>query len=111
MIDQISWAPEDQKEKVIVPEIIEKYPIAFPLQQSLQDPPAVHLNEGGTIVSPSNDSVPVNTEKDIRLLLCQLKSQSLSLLPYLLNITLVFADHLNDSMNNTFLLFEEEEEM
>ena len=61
-----------------------------------QDPQAVHLNEGGTIVSPSSDSVPVNMEKDPRLLLCQLKSQSLSLLPYLVDITLVFADHLNE---------------
>ena len=91
----------DQKEEVTVPEITDESPIAFPLQQSLQDPPAVHLNEGGTLVSPSNDSVPVNTEKDPRLLLCQLKSQSLTLLPYLLDITLMFTDHPNDSMNNT----------
>ena len=26
-----------------------------------KDPPAVHSNEGGTLVSPSNDSVPVIT--------------------------------------------------
>ena len=30
--------------------------------QSYQDPPAVHLNEGGIVVSPSNDSVPAIME-------------------------------------------------
>ena len=41
-------------------------------------------------------------QKDPRLLLCHLKSLSLTLLPYLLDVTLnVFTDHWNDSMNNT----------
>ena len=33
--------------------------------QSYQDPPAVHSNEGGTVGSPPNDSVPVITEGSV----------------------------------------------
>ena len=51
-----------QKQEVTVPEIIDEFPIASSLQ-SYQDPPAIHLNEGGTVVSPSNHSVPVVTER------------------------------------------------
>ena len=50
-----------QEEEVTVPEIIDESPIAPPLQ-SYQDPPAVHSNEGGTLVSLSNDLIPVITE-------------------------------------------------
>ena len=56
----------------------------------------------------------LSSQKDPRLLLCHLKSLSLTLLPYLLDVTLnVFTDHRNDSMNNTCecFFFEEEEEM
>ena len=48
-----------QEEEVTVPEIIDESPTSSPLQSH---PPAVHSNEGGTLVSPSNDSVPVITE-------------------------------------------------
>ena len=44
----------------------------------------------------------LSSQKDQRLLLCQLKTLSLTLLPYLLDVTLnVFADHPNNFMNNT----------
>ena len=50
-----------QEEEVTVPEVVDEFQIASPLQ-SYQDPPAVHSNEGGTLVSSSNDSVSVTTE-------------------------------------------------
>ena len=46
-----------QEEEVTVPEVVGESQIASPLQ-SYQDPPAVHSNEGGTLVS----SVSVTTE-------------------------------------------------
>ena len=39
-----------QEEEVTVPEIVDESQIASPLQ-SYKIPPAVHLNEGGTLVS------------------------------------------------------------
>ena len=49
------------QEEVTVPEVVDESQIATPLQ-SYQDPPAVHSNEGGTLVSSSNDSVSVTME-------------------------------------------------
>ena len=46
-----------QEEEVTVPEAVHESQIASPLQ-SYQDPPAVHLNEGGTLAS-SNDLISV----------------------------------------------------
>ena len=48
----------------------------------------------------------LSSRKDPRLLLCQLKSLSLTIFPYLLDVTFnVFADHPTDSMNNTCEFF------
>ena len=45
------WKTIDSpREEVAVPEIADESQIASPLQ-SYQDPPAVHLNEGGTLAS------------------------------------------------------------
>ena len=55
-----------QKEEVTVLEVVDESQIASPLQ-SYQDPPAVHLNEEGTLVSSSNDLVPVTTEETATL--------------------------------------------
>ena len=51
-----------QEEEITVPEIVDESQIAPPLQ-SYRDPPAVHSNEGCTLVSSSNDLVPVTTER------------------------------------------------
>ena len=50
-----------QEEKATVPEVVDESQIAS-LLQSYQDPPAVHSNEGGALVSSSNDSVSITTE-------------------------------------------------
>ena len=50
-----------QEEEVTVPEVVDESQIASPLQ-SYQDPPAVHSNEGSTLVLSSNDLVSVTTE-------------------------------------------------
>ena len=50
-----------QEEEVTVPEVVDESQIASPLQ-SYQDPPAVHSDERGILVSSSNDSISVTTE-------------------------------------------------
>ena len=57
-VDHLRKTIDSPQEEVTVPEIIDESPTASPLQ----DPPTVYSNEGGTVVPPSNDSVPVITE-------------------------------------------------
>ena len=59
-VDHLRKTIDSPQEEVTVPEVVDESQVALPLQ-SYQDPPAVHSNEGGTLVSSSNDSVPVTT--------------------------------------------------
>ena len=57
-VDHLRKTIDSPQEEVTVPEIIDESPTA----SSLQEPPAVYSNEGGTVVPPPSDSVPVITE-------------------------------------------------
>ena len=57
-VDHLRKTIDSPQEEVTVPEIIDESPTASPLQE----PPAVYSNEGGTVVPPPSDSVPVITE-------------------------------------------------
>ena len=57
-VDHLRKTIDSPQEEVTVPEIIDESPTA----SLLQEPPAVYSNEGGTVVPPPSDSVPVITE-------------------------------------------------
>ena len=61
-VDHLQKTIDSPQEEVTVPEVVDESQIASPLQ-FYQDPPAIHSNEGGTLVSSSNDSVSVTTEE------------------------------------------------
>ena len=57
-VDHLRKTIDSPQKEVTVLEIIDESPTASPLQE----PPAVYSNEGGTVVPPPSDSVPVITE-------------------------------------------------
>ena len=101
-VDHLRKTIDSPQEEVTVPEIIDESPTASPLQE----PPAVYSNEGGTVVPPPSDSVPVITEgSETATLPVEEPVTDTTPLP-LLDVTLnMFTDHMNDSMNNTCEFF------
>ena len=59
-VDHLRKTIDSPQEEVTVPEIIDESPTALPLQE----PSAVYSNEGGTVVPPPSDSVPVITVEE-----------------------------------------------